>query len=64
MTVRELVNKLTQSHVDWDKEVFVCTTEEPVTNKTPEYKRYSINRCSLLKPNWYLGDECNLVIGK
>lgn len=64
MTVRELVNELTQSYVDWDKEVFVCTTEEPVTNETSEYKRYSINRCSLLKPDWYLGDECILVIGK
>ena len=64
MTVRELVNELTKSYVDWDKEVFICTTEEPVTNQTLKYKRYSIDRCSLFEPDWYLGDECNLVIGE
>ena len=64
MTVRELVNELTQSYVDWDKEVFVCIAKEPVKNKTLEYKRYSIDRCSLFKPDWYINDECNLVIGK
>ena len=64
MTVRELVNELTQSYVDWDKEVFICTVDEPVTNKTHGYRRYSIDRCSLFKPDWYIGDECILVIGK
>lgn len=64
MTVRELVNKLTQSYVDWDKEVFICVTEKPVTNEALSYKRYSIDRCSLHKPDWYINDVCNLVIGR
>ena len=64
MTVRELVNELTKSYVDWDKEVFICIAEEPITNEKQTCKRYSIDRCSLLKPDWCLGDECNLVIGK
>lgn len=64
MTVRELVNELTQSYVDWDKEVFICVAEESITNEKQNYKRYSIDRCSLFKPDWYIGDECNLVIGK
>ena len=63
MTVRELVNELTESYVDWDAEVHIAITEEPVKNgKDIIWKDYKVDKCDLYTPTWYVGDECHLLL--
>ena len=64
MTVRELVNELTKSYVDWDEDVTIRIAEHPIKNgKYPHWTLYDIDRCSIQKPDMYIGDQCVLVVG-
>lgn len=63
MTVRELVNELTEHYVDWDKEVVVCITDKPVkSGDRVEYTKYKINHFELYTPIWYVNDRCILLL--
>lgn len=65
MTVRELVNELTASYVDWDKEISIHVSKEPLkSGKVLEWDKYNVDRCSLHKPLWHVDDTCILVIGE
>lgn len=65
MTVRELVNWLTETYVDWDKEAFVCISEKPQrSGESIGYTRYEIDRCTLYSPTWYINDMCQVVVGE
>lgn len=63
MTVRELVNYLTQSFVDWeDLEVYICIMDKPAeSGNITKWENLKVDRCDLFSPTWYVGDRCQLV---
>ena len=63
MTVRELVNELTRSDVNWDLDATVCITDRPVKSwEQYGLAEFEIDHCDLFFPIWYENDRCILLL--